>query len=80
MPEEIIPIFHAADAEALSDGYRRLGFEVESEHRFAGSVSISRSTEATPSALASATCTWLTWTRSLETSVWALPSSLGGAR
>lgn len=42
MTDEIIPILRASDAEALSDWYGRLGFEVESEHRFAPSLPLYR--------------------------------------
>ena len=35
MPEELIPIFHVKDGLKISKWYTRLGFEIESEHRFA---------------------------------------------
>ena len=35
MGEELIPIFHAKDAHKTAAWYARLGFEIESEHRFA---------------------------------------------
>lgn len=35
MPEELIPIFHVKDGYETAKWYARLGFEVESEHRFA---------------------------------------------
>ncbi len=35
MPEEMVPIFHTQDGYAAAKWYARLGFEVESEHRFA---------------------------------------------
>ena len=34
MNEELIPILYAKDAQASAKWYRRLGFEVEGEHRF----------------------------------------------
>lgn len=42
MSDEIIPIFHAKDAAALSEWYARLGFSVESEHRFAPGMPLYR--------------------------------------
>jgi len=38
MSEELIPILHVKDAHKTSEWYKRLGFEVESEHRFAPSL------------------------------------------
>ncbi len=35
MPDELIPIFHVKDGYETAKWYARLGFEVESEHRFA---------------------------------------------
>jgi len=35
MREELIPIFHVADAKKTAAWYGRLDFEIESEHRFA---------------------------------------------
>lgn len=35
MQEEMVPIFRVEDGQAASKWYARLGFEVESEHRFA---------------------------------------------
>ena len=35
MPEEFIPIFRVKDGLKAAEWYSRLGFEVESEHRFA---------------------------------------------
>lgn len=35
MCEEMIPIFHAADAKKTAVWYGRLDFEIEGEHRFA---------------------------------------------
>ena len=34
MPEELVPIFHVKDGYKTAKWYARLGFEVESEHRF----------------------------------------------
>lgn len=34
MVEELIPILHVKDARKTAAWYRRLGFEVESEHQF----------------------------------------------
>ena len=42
MEAEIIPILQASDAAALSTWYARLGFRVESEHRFAPSMPLYR--------------------------------------
>ena len=35
MSEELIPIFHVKDGLKTAEWYARLGFEIESEHRFA---------------------------------------------
>jgi len=35
MPEELVPILHVKDGYDTAKWYARLGFEVESEHRFA---------------------------------------------
>ncbi len=35
MAEQLVPIFKANDAAATAKWYARLGFELESEHRFA---------------------------------------------
>ena len=35
MAEKIVPIFRVADGYAAAEWYRRLGFEVVQEHRFA---------------------------------------------
>lgn len=35
MAEELVPIFRVSDANAAAAWYRRLGFEVVGEHRFA---------------------------------------------
>lgn len=35
MPEELVPIFHVKDGLETAKWYARLGFEIESEHRFA---------------------------------------------
>ena len=35
MPEELVPIFHVRDGQETAKWYARLGFEVESEHRYA---------------------------------------------
>ena len=35
MPEELIPIFQVKDGLETAKWYARLGFEIESEHRFA---------------------------------------------
>ena len=35
MAEKLVPIFRVADAAASAPWYRRLGFEVTGEHRFA---------------------------------------------
>ena len=35
MPEELVPILHVKDGQESARWYARLGFEVESEHRFA---------------------------------------------
>ena len=35
MREELVPIFHVKDGYKTAEWYRRLGFEVEGEHRFA---------------------------------------------
>ena len=35
MAEELIPIFHVKDGHRVAKWYERLGFEIESEHRFA---------------------------------------------
>lgn len=38
MSEELIPIFHVKDAKRTAEWYERLGFTIESEHRFAPSL------------------------------------------
>ena len=35
MAEQLVPIFNASDATETAKWYARLGFELESEHRFA---------------------------------------------
>jgi predicted enzyme related to lactoylglutathione lyase len=35
MAESLVPIFRVADGRAAAEWYRRLGFTVEGEHRFA---------------------------------------------
>jgi hypothetical protein len=35
IPEQAIPVLRVGDATATAEWYRRLGFEVEFEHRFA---------------------------------------------
>ncbi len=35
MTEEIIPIFHVKDGYKAAEWYKRLGFQIEGEHRFA---------------------------------------------
>lgn len=42
MSEKVIPILQASDAEKLSEWYGRLGFEVESDHRFAPGLPLYR--------------------------------------
>ena len=38
MREELIPIFHTKHANKAAGWYGRLGFEIESEHRFASTL------------------------------------------
>ena len=38
MAEQVVPILHVKDAMKTAEWYKRLGFEVEGEHRFAPSL------------------------------------------
>ncbi|GJL67191.1 MAG: bleomycin resistance protein [Nitrospirales bacterium] len=38
MADQVVPILHVKDAMKTSEWYKRLGFEVEGEHRFAPSL------------------------------------------
>ena len=35
MTEEVVPIFHVKNGYKAAEWYRRLGFQIEGEHRFA---------------------------------------------
>ena len=40
MSEKVVPVLHVADAHVAAKWYTRLGFSVESEHRFAPSMPV----------------------------------------
>ena len=47
MAEQLVPIFNASDAAETAKWYARLGFELESEHRFAPNMPMHSLREAT---------------------------------
>lgn len=68
MAEELIPIFHVKDGYETANWYARLGFEVESEHRFAKGMPLYLflSTKGTPDLERLFTCMSTTLTKSLK--------------